>query len=187
MNKNLIALILIVLSVGIFFTVTDSQYTNLKNTQAKNDQYIKAVEDSKQLLKQRERVISARNSISKEDQEKLDKMLPDHVDNVRLIIDITNVAKKRNIALKNIKMGTPSVVVGSKNGTKIVDRPAGQEKYESVSLSFSLNTSYFNFISFLQDLERSLRIIDISKISFNATENGYYDFNVDIKTYWLRQ
>ena len=58
--------------------------------------------------------------------------------------------------------------------------------YGTMTLKFTVNSSYGNFINFLQDLENNLRLLDITEISFNTTDSGFYDFNVSFNTYWLK-
>ena len=49
--------------------------------------------------------------------------------------------------------------------------------------------NYDVFQEFLNALEKSLRIVDISKLSFSSVElekgTGTYRYDVDIQTYWL--
>ena len=53
-------------------------------------------------------------------------------------------------------------------------------------MKFNIVASYDSFRSFINDLQESLRIVDISNVSFEATESGYYDYEVTIKTYWIK-
>jgi Tfp pilus assembly protein PilO len=55
----------------------------------------------------------------------------------------------------------------------------------SVSLGFSVTASYEDFLAFLQDLEHSLRILDVEKLAFTGEQGGKYTFDFTIRTYWL--
>lgn len=183
MNKNATALILIVLAIGIYFTYISRQIDDLKSVRAVNAEYQKAIDNSAKLIKVRDDVLKAYNSISIEDKERLDKLVPSNVDNVRLIIDVKDdIASRHGLYLKNIKTSSPPVVSSTQGSTASPD-----SKYGVVTLSFSVTSTYEKFVDFLRDLEASLRVMDISKLTIATNEAGTYDFTVELKTYWLRQ
>lgn len=176
MNKNTTAVILIVLSIGIYFTFTRYKMEEIASVRKVNDEYQQAIDKSLELVKIRDSIFENYNSISVTDRERLNKLIPDNVDNVRLIIDVKDdIAARHGLALKNIKTASPEP---SKD-------PAS--KFGVVTLSFDVNSTYENFISFLKDLESSLRIMDISKLVLTSGDNGQFNFAVEIKTYWLKQ
>lgn len=195
MNKNATSLILIVIAIGVYFTFTRTKIDEYQSIQAVNTEYQNAIAKSEDLIKVRDDVRSIYNKIDPEDQARLDKMLPDNVDNVRLIIDVNSIASRHNIAIKNVKTITSPTVPNSSSPTPTTNtgKPAtgttaaASNKYNTVSLSFDVSGSYKTFVDFLTDLEASLRIIEISKINLKANDTGTYDYSVEIKTFWLKQ
>jgi Tfp pilus assembly protein PilO len=191
MNKNLTPLILIVLAVGIYFTFTRVKIDELQSIRQVNAQYEQALKNSEKLVKVRDSVRDNYNKISQDDQERLEKILPDNVDNVRLIIDVSGVAARHGIVMKNVKTTTPKdasePVVDSGIGQDMSGQTQTQGSYSTVTLSFDVSSNYQNFLNFLKDIEASLRIIEVSKITIKSTETGVYDYNVEIKTFWLKQ
>ncbi len=191
MNRNATPLILIVLSLGIYFTFTRLQIEQSKTIGMVNDQYKKAIEDSKTLIIKRDSILATYNKISPEDQLRLGKMVPDNVDNVRLVIDVNGVASRHGISIKNVKTSTTKDQVSSSNnpnnpGATNVAGPGGND-YDTVTLSFDTTGGYRVFQDFLKDLESSLRILEISKISLKANDTSNYDYSLEIKTYWLKK
>jgi hypothetical protein len=61
----------------------------------------------------------------------------------------------------------------------------GGNIYNSFLLSFAVTTSYENFLLFIQDLETSLRLVDVVNISFSESITNEYEFEVNVRTYWL--
>ncbi len=182
MNKNVTALILIVLAVGIYFTFTSGKIDELKEIRAVNAEYQKAIDNSANLIKVRDEVLKNYNSLTDLDKDRLNKIVPNNVDNVRLIIDVKDdIAARHGLFLKNIKTSSPAAPAGG----GVANDPANQ--YGMVTLSFSVTSSYEKFVDFLKDLEASLRIMDVSKLSLKTNDVGTYDFDVEVKTYWLRQ
>jgi Tfp pilus assembly protein PilO len=190
MNKNTTAVILIVLAIGIYFTFTRAQVSELKVIKAQNDEYQKAIDNSVKLVSKRDTVEEQWRQVSPEDQDNLDKLVPDNVDNVRLIIDVKDdIAAKYGLFLKNIKTTSPEVQnQAAQTPGGVQQAPAGQpDKYGVVTLSFTVTASYEAFLNFLKDLEGSLRIMDVSRLAVSSNDQGTYDFTVDLKTYWLKQ
>ena len=192
MNKNIIATILIVLSVGLYFTVTTNFLAQAKDVQALNDQYNSAIDSAKKLISVRDQVIKDYSNVSDSDRQRLSKMIPNSVDNIRLIIDLNNVALHHGFVLENIKAAaavsktvapTPSVPQGANPNFVTIATPV----LDTVNVSFDVKAPYLSFISFLQDLEANLRIMDVSSINMSIADNGVYSYNVELKTYWLRQ
>jgi len=177
--SNIISIVLIVASFAAFFGYVDPTYVSIKELNVEKSDYTRALDNSKQLQAERDKFLEKYNAVAFADRDKLLKLLPDNIDNVRLIIDIDEMAREYGIPIGNFSANTSSeesAVIG-----------ANQAAYGTLTLSFSVTASYNTFLAFMRDLERSLRIIDITKISFAASETGQvYDYDVTIKTYWLK-
>lgn len=206
MNKNATAILLIVLAIGIYFTFTSGRVKELKSIQDVNAQYEAAIDNALNLVKIRDNVLKSYNSISETDRDRLNKIVPDNVDNVRLIIDVKDdIAARHGLFLKNIKTASPDAPVqntgptvptpvldssGVANGGIPSPGDSTGNQYGVVTLSFTVTSSYDNFVAFLKDLEASLRIMDISKLTVaqGTDKSGaqVYDFGVEMKTYWLK-
>ena len=142
-----------------------------------------AVNNSVDLIKARDAVLVDRKKLDDTMMDRLNKMMPDNIDNVRLIIDVNSIAQSRHITVKNIR--TTSSATDSTASAKgaVASSP---DKYNVMNLSLTASASYPNFLLFLQDLERSLRFLDVSHMTITANDTGTYDYSLDIKTYWLK-
>lgn len=180
--RLLLPAILVIAAIGLFVAYTNPTYQGLKGTQAKVAAYDDALDKSQELKSLRDRLASARNAFSPEDEQKLVRLLPDQVDNIRLIIDINNIASRRGLIVSNVELG--EVSQSSAAATSLAVGPSS-DPVGSVSLGFSVDATYEDFLAFLQDLEHSLRILDIEKLSFAGGVNGKYTFDLTIRTYWL--
>jgi len=173
--------IFVAIALGIFFGFTDPAYTRIKVLRGEEAQYTQALTRSRELQEVRDQLLSRYNVMAQSDIDRLEKLLPDNVDNVRLILDIDSVAAQYGMRTRNVQLeGTDSRVENGQVGKSDSD-------YQSVVLSFSATASYDVFRSFVEDLEQSLRLVDITKISFSSTgEQNVYDYSVSLKTYWLK-
>ncbi len=181
MFKTLTPILLLIASIGIFFGYIDPQYKKIEDKRVKLAQYDEALGKSKDLTNRRIDLSNKYKSITDEDRTRLSKMLPNAVDNVRLILDIDSIAKRHGMKIRNTKINQdPSLE--EKNNPLITD----ERTYGSIGLSFAVSSSYNEFINFLNDLEHSLRITDIVSLTLVPQKNGMYDFSIDLKTYWLK-
>lgn len=192
MNRNITATILIVLAIGIYVTFTRAKLVEVNEVRAVNSEYVSALASASELIKVRDSVLKDYNALSQEDRARLDKMLPNTVDNIRLIIDLNSVALRRGFSLHNIRAVAS---VNKAQSTPTMVSPDGSSEINSiptptldvVNVSFTVSASYQQFIDLLRDLEANLRIMDVTHLTVTAGQNGLYEFGVDLKTYWLRQ
>lgn len=162
---------------------TDPAYQKVKTLQIQVAAYDEALDKSQELKKTRDQLISRRNTFPAESLQKLEKILPDNIDNIRLIIDINGIAARHLLSIKNINLGEVSDSATNRSALAVGSSgsPVG-----SVNLGFAITASYDNFIAFLQDIEHSLRIVDIESIRFEAVpDTTLNDYTFTIRTYWL--
>ncbi len=186
------SIILIFASLGIFFGYVDPNYrgtsASLDTTDYSTfsilqlkDEYAKfsdIASSSNIIVSKRDILVNKKNSITEENKSKLEKLLPSNIDNIRLIIEITDIAEKRGLVVRNVSVGD---IKTSSNSIGVSDSEFG-----TLSLKFSVNSSYNTLLLFLKDLEDNLRLVDITDISFTSTDSGYYDFGISLNTYWLK-
>jgi len=184
MLRLVVPLILVAAAIGLFAAYTDPTYQASKELQGQLAQYNDALTKSQQLKSVRDQLLSKRNTFSDSDVSKLETVLPDNVDNIRLIIDINNVAARHNLTLQNVSLG--DVGNGVNGGSNALAAGSSGSAVNSVQVGFSVTTSYDGMLSFLNDLEHSLRLIDVEDLAFTAggLDNDSYSFK--IQTYWLQ-
>jgi len=198
MNRNITATILIVIAVGIYLTITQNMFDKAKAIQSVNAQYASAIDSANQLVKVRDQVEAQWKNISPDDQARINKMIPGTVDNIRLIIDLNNVALKHGFSLAGItatagNSGTGAAAASAAGSAAVSPKSASGAAsiavptLDTVTISFNVTAPYLQFVSFMQDLEANLRIMDLTHLSVSANNSGIYTFNVQLQTYWLRQ
>ncbi len=101
--RFLLPLALIAVGIGGFFLITSPIYDDITALQAEAQVYNQALENSANLQKERDRLTTKWNSFAVEDITKLEKMLPNSVDNIQLILEIQEEAAKRGIIVKNVQ------------------------------------------------------------------------------------
>jgi Tfp pilus assembly protein PilO len=152
---------------------------SIQDLQKEDSEYKISLNNTTAIRMKRQALVDKQGKINPDNLVKLEKLLPDNIDNIRLVIDMNQIAKNHNLTLKNLKLDTDIKANPNKLG---VDT----SKHGTVGLSFSVSSSYDNFQNFLADLERSLRLVEITDLSVAGNDTGIYDFSVGIKTYWLK-
>jgi len=185
MTRFLLPLILVAASVGLFVLYVNPTYqgpNGIKVLKAQAASYDDALNKSQELKKVRDTLISRYNAFTPENKEKLQAILPDNVDNIRLVIDINNIAARHSLSVKDLELGDTQSGKSARSAAAV---GASGSAVGSVDLGFTVTSDYDRFLAFLADLEHSLRIVDVENISFETSETGINDYAVSIRTYWL--
>lgn len=197
MFRYIIPTILTAAAIAGFFMFTDPLYQDISLKRQTVDSYDQALGNSKALESERDKLTQKYNSFDPNNLARLQKLLPDNVDNIRLILEVGNIASPYGMLLKDVKYDTAT---DKKSGAVSNIQPAidnassNSKDYGVWDLEFSTQGTYGNFVSFLKDLENNLRIVDVSSIQFSSNtglglnpslpQSYKYDFKV--RTYWLK-
>ncbi len=167
-------IILIGISIAVFFAFFNPIYNNIGKLRAQVASYDEALKNSKKLENERDKLTAKKNAIDAENLAKLKKLLPENIDNIRLILEIEKIASPYGMVLKDVKynptskdkkdVGSESTGVAQGDGAV----QSAPKDYGVWDLEFSTMGTYNNFLSFIRDLENNLRIVDISAIDFSS-------------------
>lgn len=182
--KGVFPIIALVVAGVVFYFYVDPTYTQIKELRKEEATLNTALSRALELQATRDQLLSRYNTFSPEDLARLEKMLPDHVDNVRLALDMDSLASQYGMRIRNVSIEAPDEKKTKSRQTQTVG--PDERTYESMVLSFTVSGQYDTFRTFLTDLEQSLRLVDIESLSFTSTDVGLYDFTVSLRTYWLK-
>lgn len=186
--RLLTPLLVLGLAAVSFFYFTTPVLEAINVLKADRAKYAQALVNANKLDARQRELQNIKINMDPNDLTALEQLLPNNIDNVRLIIDINTIAKKNGLTVKN-----PSIA-----GEAGKDQPAGAETSpltnvkrsgsdkNSVVISFSVSASYEILKRFLDDLSRSLRIVDIESVSFSGNDKNLYDYKISLRTYWLK-
>jgi len=192
--SNTISIILIAASAGLFFGYVNPTYGgvtgnaersmwSIQELAEERGRYADALEKTREIEQARVGLLEKYNRIPLEHRERIEKLLPDHIDSVRLIIDINTLASQYGMTLKNITL------LDAQTGTTRSPTPAigpREERAKSAGLKFAVSGSYDDFRSFLRDLEQNLRLVDVGVLAFSAqTDSPQYEYGITLSTYRL--
>jgi Tfp pilus assembly protein PilO len=203
--RFIMPIILIGISITVFFMFAQPIYNNIAQLNLQVKSYDEALDNARTYRDEEDKLTKKYNSIDQDNLIKIQKLLPDNISNIRLILEIEQIALPYGMALKDVKYNATDTTKTT-SGDKVATVQGGEapkslsKDYGVWDLSFSTTGSYNNFLSFTRDLEKNLRVVDISSIEFssdavsgtgsNSTPNSAsaesYRYDFKIKTYWLK-
>jgi Tfp pilus assembly protein PilO len=191
---------LIGIAVAFFFMVTNPLYNSISASKDVSASYSQALDTSKELQNERDQLTAQYNNIDPVNLTKLQTLLPDNVNSIRLILEIGQIASPYGMSISNVKYDAAAPSSTADTATVVQAGSTGDTQsndYGTFDLEFSTSGTYDNFMNFTRDLESNLRIIDISSVSFSSdtavggangktTSPEIYNYDFKVKTYWLK-
>ena len=187
MSSLLFPLLSIGTAIALFFFYLQPTYGEIGKAREEVAHLEATLESAQEIQLERDRLVSKYKAIPAADLERLEKILPDHADNVRLILEIDTIAKSYGMTLDDLNIAKTDQTAASSNpGGNTGESPVG-----TITFSFRTSSSYETFLQFMQDLEHSLRVVDITTLSIvpggregAKSINDYYTFSVTLQAYW---
>src|SRR3989344_8422745 len=155
MIKQIVPILLILASLAVFSFFIVPQYAKLKEERQQIASLNDALSNSRRVQAVRDTLLTSYNNIADEDLDRLKKILPDHVDNVRLILEIDRIASRNAMILKNVATRTSEESVEGSFGPD-------DGLYGKIRMGFSLIGRYESLVNFLAEVEQSLRVVDVA-------------------------
>lgn len=155
MSRLIIPLFLMCMAGIIGLSIVAPQYDEIRLKQAEEAALLKDIEDAQTINEKVDALRTQYANFPPEAERKLAVMIPEGLDMVRLIIDVTAVLQGQGFSI-----GTPSVSITNGDGTG----PAAS------TVNFTVTATYNEFRELLSAFERSLAIRDLTTVSFNAGE-----------------
>lgn len=178
MRQLIVPLFLILIAGSVFFTFIDPVYKETNEVKEKISRLDEALNRSREIAKLRDSLNERRNSISPNDLDFLQKILPNHVDNVELVLEVDRLAAQDGVLLQD------TTVSGETRAENTLGPDEGS--IGTIEMNIRVIGPYNAFRTFVMDLERSLRISDIIAMGFSADDDDLSQYSVTVRTYWLK-
>jgi Tfp pilus assembly protein PilO len=178
-STSILAYVVLTLAIGYGFIY--SPMGDLTALMDKKQQYNDDLETVSNIENTKKELLTKFNNIPAEDKKNIETVLPNSFNFVRLVSQIDAVAANYGIAIGSIT----STGVSASVGESIADAKP-KNPYESATIGFSFTASYENFNLFMNDLEKSMRILDIKSVHLTIDKDGNYKYEVEFVTYWLK-
>ncbi len=174
MSKGILAIGFLAGTVAVYFLLISPIYfTDIKELQLKRDSFNEALSNSREVQKKRDDLVAKYTSISRDDLDRLDKILPNQPGTMKFILEMEDIAHQNGVVMKSIDVKGNENTAGAAGGV------------QNIMFSVSVTSPYASFRSFLKDIEKDLRLTDINSIRVSAGEKDFYEFNLGGTFYWI--
>lgn len=174
MNKNLIASIIFAIGCFAFFALDVPQYDLLLDVQA-------AIKDRQALLIDRKAMSENFKSIYNQfqqkagDMDKLALLLPTQSYQDQILSGVQQAVTDNGLQLRSTAVG---IMTGNSS-----------DKYKKVGVTIDVSGNISSLVGLLQELEKSLRIYDVSEISIardasNASNTSAFSMEIKATAYY---
>jgi len=181
MRRFIVPLILVIAATLLYFLQTSSHVDNIRSLNRIKVEREELLGNADMIRARRDHIRDEQLSqISPEERTRLNRLLPDAVDNVRLIIDVEDIARRYGMV--------PQVRAFTQEEERVGAVVRNTKSYNTLLFAFSVQGNYDTLKRFTRDLEQSLRLVDIQQISFRIDnqEDDFYTYEIVIQTYWLK-
>src|SRR5579864_4953511 len=98
--KPFLPILLIVISIGIFYLYINPNYTNIRTLLSQRSDYQTALANIEQVKQLRDSLETQYGNISPDDINRLNKVIPQNLNVVKLTADLDSMASKRAMSLR---------------------------------------------------------------------------------------
>ena len=183
--RLILSILMLVAAIAGFAVFIVPHYNNISALRAQEADYQTVLTNAHQLKQESNALVTKYNSFDPIQLGELQTILPSNPENMKLILALQNVASQNGMVLQNVKIDDPTNSQGSGSS----GRPgATSSDLGTLTINFSLAGPYDSFTSFIKTIERSLRMLEITNISFAVSDpkSQNYQYTVSVKTYWLK-
>lgn len=191
---------LVVGAVWLFMGYSMPAYTALSGYRATVASYEDTLAQANQLNDLKNSLLDTYKSLPPEGVSRLQKLLPNDFDPTHFIVAVNNLAASNGVALKTIKVSTPSAEAVTRGGTPqggsqgsfipagVANQSSSAKQaatpYSSLTVVLSVSGAYPSLGAFMTDLEQSLELIDITNITVKPVSANAVEEEITFKTYY---
>lgn len=181
MLKILISLFLLAGAGVIFFTESKNYFPEIKSLRKQVFSYNETINTAKKVRSSIDKTLGEYNAISQDNVDRINKMIPSGAESMKLVVQIDEMMRKSGLSLAGID--TKDTV--DKNFVSAVSKNGGLTA-EPLFLSIKARGSYESFHSFIEKLEKSLRLIDVDSVKISPVGQDDYSFSIEAVSYWRK-
>jgi large-conductance mechanosensitive channel len=185
MIRTITPIFSIIIALVVFFMYTKPMFADIKVIQNEAGQFGEAVEKAEELNRELARKLDQKRSYTAESLNRLEALVPEEIDEVQVLADLSEIARSHNMLFGNIGVSNTEIEqVKGKNSSQS-NQTMGYENLTQTDIEFSLIGSYDQFKSFLADLESSLVLLEVVSIDFSAGEGTLQQYKLVVRLFAL--
>ena len=179
MARAIFSIVLILAAVGVSIVWTRPLWQEARLTAADKAEFQSTLLRFQELRKTRDELLNKYNSLSKDDLLRLESLMPSRPDSGFLLTTLEALSKKNGVLLKRIDIREQAEKAAALNQAAL--------PFELLPFEITISGSYESFRSFLGDLERSRRLVEVKEVSFTAGGANSYEVAIKAATFWQKR
>lgn len=184
MMRTLTPLLSIIVAIVLIVFFAMPQYTEIKGIQTEIEKHKEAIRKYNEFTDELTRKLSIKTSRNVTQNEQLDKVVPESIDDTKILVDLEALAKLHNLLFGNISVLKSDTQLKHTSETAVVGEGQSDE-LNTVDISFDVLGTYDQFKQFILDLEKSSTLFEVTKISFDASDSPYQQISLTVRVYSL--
>lgn len=173
----------------MYFVYISPTFTKISERNAKYTEYKDVLNKVNEIKNKRDALSAKYNSVSPDDLDKLNKMIPQTFVPEYFANDLNAMASRSGMRISQIDIGAPA----SRASGVVEETPIDGNKFITTTAMFTVSGRYEQFINFLKELESSLRLVDVTSLSIksagsnnNRPSDVSLSYSLEVKTYSLK-
>lgn len=195
--KLLLPILFIIISALAFIFGVNPFYNEVSTLRSDIAVYNAALDNSTNLQKTEDTLLKTFNEIKQSDKDRLDKFLPNSVNNIQFILEVERIANLHNMPIRDLKFEPMRKDASTLGSNTVVSSVSNDNRpYGVFPIEFTTEGDYDTFVLFLKDLETNLRLVEVKSINFivpnntgkiiEGTNPNIYKYSMKVETYWLK-
>lgn len=175
----------IIIALVIFFFFAKPMFGEIKVIQGETAQYEAAAGKAGELNAALSALVAKKRAYSTADVERLDALVPPSINEVTILADLSAIARSHNMLFGNIDVGHAEKSTTPSSGSVEMTQKVAYTDFVTSDIEFALIGSYDQFKAFLADVEKSLVMLEVTNITFTASEGDLQQYAVKVKAFSL--
>jgi len=197
MYNNFVSIVLVIASVLVSIVYAIPEYRSMGESRERAHVLDDALNTAAKISDATDDLSKKMAEISPDDLTKISEIIPQEADALRIVNDISRIAAKYGLIMdspnadKLNEWTADDLRGGVSNQANTNTGLLNGGAINAISLEFSVDSTYNTFISFIDDLEKSLRILDVVSVDFSVESSAdqasekKYTHKVKVITYAL--
>ncbi len=184
MFKTITPIFSIILAIAMYFFFTSDILAEIDSAQAEFAGYKSLIANVQKYNQKLEGALNTKRAINALEAERINTLVSTDVDEVRLLVDLTEMARAHNMLLGNIVV--EEMASSEVSEEEISSNVVLPSDFVETTISFGLIGTYEQFKDMLADIEKSLVLLEVTGLEFSANEGDLQQFDMTVHTYALK-
>ena len=182
--RTLTPVLSVIIAVLLFVFFVSPKYDEILAVQIEIAEYKDAISKYNTFVNELDAKITKKSNRPAIENERLDRFVPEVINDAQLLVDIESLARRQSLLFGNVEVENGDVKIMRDNASseEVVEK---SDELKTVDLKFEVIGTYEQFKTFLFEMEKSMTLFEVVKISLDATDLQFQQFEVTVRVYSL--